>query len=148
MNFFCVTPEDFFKIKDFLINGKKINAIKTLRCGVVGKEDERIGLREAKESIEKLQHELGLASFPNAAHAAAKIIAGPVVKKIVVDMGSGDIEVDIESMQLKALMEMQTIGLDACAHLLELVHAIKSFSEGQRIGVIKNEEKENDEMGS
>jgi hypothetical protein len=147
MNFFCVTNKDFLKIKEDLLAGRKINAIKCLRRGVIGVEG-AINLRDAKESVEKLQHEMGLGRFPNAVVSATKIVAGPVVKRIVVDMGDGEIEVDIENMQLVALTQLQKIGLDACGHLLELVQAIKSFSEGERIGVIKNEEKENDEMGS
>jgi hypothetical protein len=108
---------------------KKIAAIKAVRT------DAKCGLREAKEAVEHLMHEKGFSSYP-ANTAEHKIIVVPVIKRIIVDYGSGEIEVDIEGMQLKALMEMQTIGLDACADILDLVSALNAYENGEKIGVI------------
>ena len=41
----------------------------------------------------------------------AMICIGPRVKKITVDFGNGDIEVDVETMELIALTQLQRIGL-------------------------------------
>ena len=54
-------------------------------------------------------------------------------------MGDGDIEVDLEAMQMKALQKLDTIGLQACGELLDFVETLKAFSDGKKIGVIKND---------
>ncbi|MBC8408824.1 MAG: hypothetical protein H8E12_08920 [Rhodobacteraceae bacterium] len=108
---------------------KKIAAIKAVRA------DAKCGLREAKEAVEHLMHEKGFSSYP-ANTTEHRIITVPIIKKIIVDYGTGDIEVDIESMELKALVEMQVIGLDACADILDLVSALNAYENGEKIGVI------------
>ena len=42
-------------------------------------------------------------------------------------------------MQMKVLSKLQLIGLDACGELLDLVQALKAFSDGKKIGVIEND---------
>ena len=54
-----------------------------------------------------------------------------------VDFGDGDITVDLEEMQMKVLMDMPVIGLDAARDIIELVEALEAFSSGARIGVIE-----------
>jgi ribosomal protein L5 len=111
---------------------KKIAAIKAVRTEC------NCGLREAKDAVEHLMHEKGFSSYP-ANTAEHKIISSPVIKKIIVDYGSGDIEVDIETMQLKALMEMQAIGIDACADILDLVAVLNAYENGEKFGVINED---------
>jgi hypothetical protein len=111
---------------------KKIAAIKAVR------NDCKCGLREAKEAVEYLMFEKGFSNTP-ANTTEHKICIGPTIKKIIVDYGDGDIEVDIESMQLKALMEMQIIGLDACADILDLVSVLNAYENGERVGVINED---------
>ena len=118
---------------------KKIQAIKTLRTEAHTMGEKGMGLREAKESVEYLMHKLNIGNYPNLEHAAT-IVCGPRVKSMVVNFGEGDIEVDVEEMQLKVLSSLQTIGLESCGHILELVQAIKAFSDGHRIGIIKEDE--------
>ncbi len=118
---------------------KKIQAIKKLRIEARTSSGEGMGLKEAKESIERLMHKLNLGTYPGLEHAAT-IVCGPRVKSMVVNFGEGDIEVDIEGMQLKVLSSLQTIGLESCGHILELVQAIKAFSDGYRIGIVKEDE--------
>jgi len=119
---------------------KKIQAIKKLRTEArTMSGQEGMGLKEAKESVEYLMHKLNIGNYPNLEHAAT-IVCGPRVKSMVVNFGEGDIEVDIEEMQLKVLSSLQTIGLESCGHILELVQAIKAFSDGYRIGIIKEDE--------
>jgi hypothetical protein len=65
-----------------------------------------------------------------------RIHVGPTIKKIVVDYGEGEVEVDLESMELKALMQMQAIGIDACSDILNLVSVLKAYENGKDIGVI------------
>ena len=47
-------------------------------------------------------------------------------------------------MQLKALMDMQTIGLDACADILDLVSALNAYENGEKIGVIDEDQQFSD----
>ena len=39
--------------------------------------------------------------------------------------------------QIKALSEMHTIGLDACADMLEMVDVFRAISEGEKVQVVK-----------
>lgn len=110
-------------------NPKKISAIKAVRS------DAKCGLREAKEAVELLAYEAGYTTAP--VTTDHKICVGPIIKKMIVDYGAGDIELDLETMELKALMELQSIGLDACADILELVAALSAYQDGKRIGVIE-----------
>ena len=130
MSFLRVSAPAYVQILDDLKKKKKISAIKLLR------RECNAGLKEAKEAIEKIQHEQGHGQYPNAARNAAKVIVGPVIKKITCDFGEGDIEVDLENMQLVALMQMQKIGLDACGDILDLVQTLQAFANGKRIGVL------------
>ena len=109
---------------------KKISAIKILR------KETNAGLKEAKEAIEKIQHEEFGGNYPHASSTARPVFAGPAIKKLIVDFGQGDIEVDLEEMQMKALMEMQIIGLDAARDILDLVEALEAYSSGKKIGVV------------
>jgi len=112
---------------------KKIAAIKAVRA------DAKCGLREAKDAVEHLAFIKGFSNHP-AQTDEHKIYTGPTIKKLVVDYGNGGIEIDIEEMELRALMEMQTIGLDACADILELISVLKAYDEGKRVGVIEENE--------
>jgi len=139
-----VNAGTFREIVDQLSEGAKIKAIKTLR------RDVDCGLREAKLAIERLvaEHPVidsGGRDFSVAVKQGARIICGPAIKRIVVDYGTGDLEVDLEDMQLRALMELQEIGLDACRDILTLVDTLTAFSEGKEIGVIEDE-KEQEEV--
>tara|TARA_A100001037_G_scaffold252580_1_gene236581 strand:- start:107 stop:505 length:399 start_codon:yes stop_codon:yes gene_type:complete len=110
--------------------GKKINAIKKLRAAT------HSGLKEAKEAIERMQHEKNLGNYPHAAAKAERILCGPIVRRLVMDYGTGEFEVDLETMELKVLMDMQTIGLDACGDVLELVGILKAYSYGKKVEVL------------
>jgi hypothetical protein len=110
---------------------KKIAAIKLLRSECSA------GLRDAKEAVERFQHEkLGLHN-PDVAKSAAAIYVGPAIKKVIVDFGDGDITVDLEEMQMRVLMDMPVIGLDAARDIIALVEALEAFSSGAKIGVIE-----------
>jgi hypothetical protein len=138
MTFFRVHVTTYKSIVDNLREGKKIKAIKDLR------KDVGCGLKESKLAVERLAHELGITHSlrHESADHGVKIICGPVVKSMIVDYGTGPVELDIEGMQLRALMEMQTIGLDACRDILTLVDTLTAFSEGKMIGVLEDEDEE------
>ena len=134
-NCYVISAGTMRQVKEFLNQNKKIGAIKALRNGYTFADGERMGLREAKHAIERFSVEHGyepktnydVSEFP-------KLAVGPFIKRIVVDFGDGEVEVNLETMELRALMDMQTIGLDACADILDLVEGLKSFSYGMGFG--------------
>jgi len=126
------------EMHDHLKNEKKIAAIKALRAGAVPPPDHKsITLRDAKWAVERYQYEkLGQAKMKEAMSRGMPIVAGPLIKEIVVDFGTGPATLDVESMELKALSQLESIGLEACGRMLELCQVIKAFSDGKRVGVI------------
>ena len=137
-----IVPSDAYRdIREHLRNDKKIQAIKTLRnYAKPAPGDKSVGLREAKEAVERMQHEHYNKNYPEAARRGDRIIAGPIISEIVCDFGEGPITVDVEGMQLKALVQLESLGLEACGRMLELCQVIKAFADGKRVGVIEEEE--------
>ena len=133
-----IVPSDTYReICEALRMDKKINAIKKLRNNAkppVGHKS--IGLREAKQAVERMQHEQYDKNYPESARHGDRIMAGPIISEIVCDFGEGPITVDVEGMQLKALVQLETLGLEACGRMLELCQVIKAFADGKRVGVI------------
>ncbi|HIL98938.1 MAG TPA: hypothetical protein EYG51_23980 [Pseudomonadales bacterium] len=130
-----ILANDFEEVVACLEAGHKIQAIKKLRNAT----EPKCGLKEAKWAVERLACERGIARPSTTTHAdAPRIVCGPVIRKMILNYGHGDIELDLEGMQLKALMDMQTIGLDACRDILNLVDVLAAFSEGKGIGVLAN----------
>ena len=119
----------FQEILTLAERGSKINAIKKLRS------QHKLGLKEAKHAVEKLMNERGLADCPGP--YVAQIVCGPRIKRLILDFGEGEIEVDLETMQMMTLMKLEKIGLDACRDILELVDALQGFSDGHHIKAIK-----------
>ena len=111
---------------DCLKGGHRIRAIKTIRAAT------NCGLRVAKLATERLAYERQLtAHIPD--DDAMRIISGPRILKVTLDYGSGPIELDIEGMQLRALTELQTVGLEECSHMLHLVDIFKAITEGRNV---------------
>mgnify|MGYP003305430594 FL=1 len=87
-------------------------------------------------AVDRFQYELLGDKYATIHPEARQIFCGPHVKEILCDFGTGPVTVDVEGMQLKALTELNSIGLDQCARMLELCEVIKAFGEGKRVGVI------------
>ena len=123
------------EIKNDLDNSspKKIAAIKRLRSAT------QLDLRTAKYAIERLQQEEFGGTYPQAMIEGRKIITSPLVKRIIIDMGDGEIEVDLEGLQMRALSDLQVIGLESCGHILDLVDILHAFSSGKKVQVIEDE---------
>ena len=134
MGVIIVQPRVLNEIKNDLDNSspKKISAIKRLRAAA------SLDLRTAKYAIERLQAEEFGGTYPKAATEGLKIITSPLVKKIVLDMGDGDIEVDLEGLQMRALSDLQVIGLEACGRILDLVEILEAFSSGKKVQVVED----------
>lgn len=132
------TAEGFQEMHKHLLEKKKIAAIKTLRRTATPDSpgEKSISLRDAKFAVERYMNE-HLDDKAQPTHPEARVIAAhAIVKEIVCDFGNGPMKVDIEAMELHALTQLDTIGLEQCGRLLDLCQALKAFSEGKRIGVI------------
>ena len=120
-----------------LRNGKTIAAIKIVRNATT------CGLKEAKWAVERYRHEKLGEPIPVNSNAM-RIISGPKIIKLVLDYGDGPLEIDLEGMQLRALTELHTIGVSACADALELIDLLKAVEEGKSI--IRIEENSTDKL--
>ncbi len=125
-----VNPEDYTQIVKHLDDGKKIAAIKHLRKSCVGIE--MLGLREAKQAVERMNGQ-------DLSGTAPVITQFPIIKRVVLDMGDGEVTVDLETMELLILKDVERLGLESCGSILDFVHTLKAWSEGQRIGVLGEE---------
>tara|TARA_R110001583_G_scaffold21333_7_gene81058 strand:- start:2175 stop:2621 length:447 start_codon:yes stop_codon:yes gene_type:complete len=138
MDIIIATPSGIAEMRKHLEEDKKIAAIKALRRTAIPPNGEKmLSLRDAKMAVERFQYEtLHETRYKGSVTLGKPITAGPVIKEIVCDFGGGPVTVDVETMELKALSQLESIGLEACGHMLELCQAIKAFSEGKKIGVI------------
>ena len=130
--FFRLDSKVYNEVLEELKAGKKIRAIKLYRVAT------NSGLKEAKYAVERILHEkLG---GPEVYSYAPKTIVGPIIKRLILDYGQGEVELDLEAMQLRALMDLQTIGLDSCRDMLDLVDILSAISEGRKITIEPEED--------
>jgi hypothetical protein len=107
-------------------NARKIQAIKLLR------NETRCGLKEAKNAVER--------KFPGA-HAygssseAYDIRPLMAIKSITVDFGEGDVNLDLEGLQMMTLVNMTQIGLSEVRRILDLHELIKGWEESDGNGI-------------
>tara|TARA_B100001123_G_scaffold451191_1_gene628247 strand:- start:1328 stop:1747 length:420 start_codon:yes stop_codon:yes gene_type:complete len=127
-----VKTETFKDIRDLLTSNRKIQAIKLLRSEL------SISLKEAKFAIDRLQAEMGGTATGLDYSHAKKLLTGPAVLNVTLDYGDGPVELDVEGMQLRALTELQTIGIESCNHMLHLVDVFKAISDGHQVYIRKS----------
>ena len=115
-----VSAECLRQLKILMDDSKvqKIAAIKLLR------NETKCGLREAKIAIEK--YFPGQNRNPPQADAYS-IVPLITVKSITVDIGEGDVAVDLEGLHMLTLMNMNSIGMDEVRRVIELHDFIVSW---------------------
>jgi hypothetical protein len=132
----------FNAIVEDLDQCRKIAAIKKLR------NDQKMGLREAKDAVEKLAASKGIggnmANFP-INHDVPDLQPSPVISSVIIDMGNGPVEVDVNTLQMKILTQLGTVGLDTCADMLHVVDVIQAMNSGKKVIIEEPEEMENEE---
>lgn len=129
-----ISPQDLSKVKALLKEGQKVGAIKHARnCGQIfpGNEKKnnitgeneishRVGLREAKDAVEWI---MGTRANPT-----AKFTSTLKIKKVIVEGETGDIELDIDELQLRCLDGLsQGIPLSEVSAMAELVMFIRKW---------------------
>jgi len=138
------------QIKDLLAAGDKIPAIKLIRDQ--GRDNSAaaiaaavaagnsypssyIGLKEAKEAAEWMEWDMNLidamGNRKGRENGVARVTSRLPIKKIVLDTSGGDVEVDLEEMNMMFMMQSQTIKLEELASLLDLYNRIKGWVDGQ-----------------
>ena len=127
-NYIRLTTASYREMMECLKETRKIQAIKIVR------DHAGCGLRDAKQAVDRILHEKfgQRPSDPQAKH----IITGPAILSITLDYGAGPVELDVEGMQLRALTELQNVGLDACADMLHLVDIFRAITDGKSIEII------------
>jgi|TARA_R110000824_G_scaffold156092_1_gene328951 hypothetical protein len=128
-----LTSEGHRLVEAAVKEDRKIGAIKACRLhGKIFPPDDTkaqpnsVGLKEAKHAIEH-------AYFNDPAESrgftpCAVLGAGFKIKKLTVEIaGEGEVELDIEEMQMRFLQELESLGLAQVQRLLELTEYIKEW---------------------
>ena len=120
-----VAVDDITTCRELVSGGKKIQAIKHLRTtgrvvdGSTHNKSGAPGLRQAKLGVE----------FLASAHDGSEVIVVPEyrVKALKITGPEGELEVDVETLQLKFLTHIEQFGLYEVARLIELVDFIRQW---------------------
>jgi hypothetical protein len=131
-----IMPHDLRKVKEFLDDGKKINAIKHARStgkqypgtereepdedgNIVTIIDHRVGLKHAKDAVEHLADQNS--------NPVCTFVGRLKIKSFIVEADDGDVEMDLDGLQLRLLGELNTIPMRDVAEMLELVSFIRKW---------------------
>ena len=126
-----ITSEGRKIVEQAVSEDRKIAAIKATRLHgrIVPPDSTRadpdsVGLKEAKHAIE---HKYWPATNRGITPCAV-IDGGYKIKKVVVEIaGEGDVELDIETLQMRFLQNLEALGLAEVQRLLELTEYIKKW---------------------
>ena len=141
-----LSPSEIKRLNEILEGGysRKIDAIKFVRTashhragppnpppGAIHSTTD-IGLGEAKDAVEVLMAERGMSDIegnplPPLTNPRARIVPLQPIKRIVVDMGSGEVEVDLDGMSLQFLGQMNRIPLSDVAALVDLYKRVNDW---------------------
>jgi len=106
---------------------QKIQAIKLLRL------ETQCGLKEAKQAVERKFQRPGN-KYPHSSEAY-DIRPLMAIKSITVDFGEGDVNLDLEGLQMMTLVNMTQIGLSEVRRILDLHELIKGWEESDGNGI-------------
>ena len=130
-----VRPNTLNEIIDLMNSNKKIAAIKCLRAA---KPDLR--LKELKQTIERFWDErTGRGASLESLREGHQLTIRPVIEKVVCNFEGSSMEVDIQTLQMKILTSLATIGLDACSEMLHVVDVLNALNAGKEVRVVEKE---------
>ena len=75
-------------------------------------------------------------------HSAPDIHPSPTITSVVVDMGDGPVEVNVDTLQMKILTKLGSVGLDTCADMLHIVDVIQAMNDGKKVIIEESEYEE------
>jgi len=126
-----INAQDLQLVKLEYHNGNKIKAIQHLRRSgkayANGEVLPKIGLKHAKDAVEHMCGAFNPAARSNGRPSATLSIF-PRIKKVIIDIGAdGDVECDLDGLQLRLLDGLDTIPLAAIAPAMELMQLLRDF---------------------
>ena len=131
MKYIRLPHADFTAVKKLLDDNHKIQAIKYVRLhGYMSKEDQGdsparipsgIGLRDAKNAVESL-------ASPTKP-TTCTLIPSLRIKKIIVEGEEGDIELDMDGLQLRLLDGLGSLPLSYMASSMELMQYLRNWDD-------------------
>ena len=141
-----LNAEEWAKLNALLKEGavNKIAAIKLVRDAklhhfvepVTGHTRPGVGLKEAKEAVEHYMTSRGMKNADGSdpwyhnTEPAGRIVPFQPIRRIVVDMGEGEVEVDMDGMSLKFLSTMTALKLEDVWKLVDLYNRVKDWEKG------------------
>lgn len=133
-NYIKLHPSDLAKVRDLYVTlHKKSAAIKhVMTCGIMyknGVNEGKPGLREAKDAIE-----LMLDKPTPHRKTTAQFFTIPRIKGVIIDTGHGDVELDLDGLQLKLLNDMSSIPISAIGPALKLLQYFREWEGGDDVG--------------
>lgn len=130
-----VRPDILNEISDLMDKNKKIAAIKCLRAA---KPDLR--LKELKNTVERFWDERnGRSPSPTSLNEGYHLTMRPIIEKVTCNFEDVSMEVDIQTLQMKILSSLETIGLDACSEMLHVVDILNALNSGKKVQIVEEE---------
>ena len=115
---------DVQEVWKLLGDRKKIQAIKLIRTNglICGEKVRQPGLREAKVACDNMQAtgNIGVGS-------ESVVIHKYLIKSVKIDGPQGELELDIENLQLNFLTRIDQLGISEVGRMLELVQYIREW---------------------
>ena len=142
-----VNTSQLAEIDKHLRNGRKLDALKYLRdtarppgTNQFGHQlPSRIGLKEAKEAVERREWELDIhAAVPETGQVVrrgrtdggSKIVQRQPIRRIICDFGDGEVELDMDGFSLRSLMGLNgSVGINDALELIDLYNRIKEWDD-------------------
>ena len=125
MEALCVSAQVFEEINTYVRNKEVIKAVKALRGEV---PDCR--LKDLKAAIDRKM---------------GRRTDGPLIrmfssiKSLTINVGKGDVELDLEGLQLKALSNIKELGIVEIRRILYLQEILTAWDEGKKITIQDDE---------
>lgn len=140
-----LTTEEMGRVNDLLDGGSrnKIEAIKVVRSAIrhqtanlfdPSKMRPGVGLKEATQAVETLMADRGMVNFDGApvrhpVNPSACIVPFQPIKSITVNMGGGDVVVDMDEMSLKFSEGLTSLPIADVKRLFDLWQRIKDWED-------------------
>ncbi len=138
------------KMKDLFKNGRTVSSgggtgiPKIALIKIVRREgktfpasEENLSLRDSKQAVERwiseLEGEPGLLG-----DRRPRILVNMILKNITADFGEGDVVIDLEELQFRALAGLTSIGFEEAGRMLDLIGVLRAWESGEKIGVISS----------
>jgi hypothetical protein len=139
-----LTSEEWCRLNELLRFGavNKIESVKLVKAAkqhqeadpITGQLRSGVGLREAKEAVEHYMSSRGMKNADGSepwsgGEPSARIVPFQPIRRIVIDMGEGEVEVDMDGMSLKFLSTMTTLKLEDVSKLVDLYNRVKDWEK-------------------